>query len=223
MLQLYFSIVIMVLHFNLPTFAIDCGCVCAFSVPCCYGITCGCCVVSALSLSQFVGKIPDTDDTQPIVWVQLSTSCHVTGHMTEGMKWERLHFTTSDLPYEALLLLPPHLKATPPPLVVHPHGGPHIVTVADFLVLPVCLAALGYAVLMVNYRGSMGFGQDSIYSLPGNVGTQDVLDVQVHGMCVVSVVGMVMGDVCMCHMRTRLCVHMSACFTSTSLLVVPVG
>lgn len=31
----------------------------------------------------------------------------------------------------------------------------------------------------VNYRGSLGFGQDSVASLPGNVGTQDVCDVQV--------------------------------------------
>uniref|UniRef100_A0A803VB78 Acylamino-acid-releasing enzyme n=1 Tax=Ficedula albicollis TaxID=59894 RepID=A0A803VB78_FICAL len=30
----------------------------------------------------------------------------------------------------------------------------------------------------VNYRGSLGFGQDSVASLPGNVGTQDVHDVQ---------------------------------------------
>lgn len=31
----------------------------------------------------------------------------------------------------------------------------------------------------VNYRGSLGFGQDNIDSLPGNIGTQDVKDVQV--------------------------------------------
>lgn len=31
----------------------------------------------------------------------------------------------------------------------------------------------------VNYRGSLGFGQDNVASLPGNVGTQDVRDVQV--------------------------------------------
>lgn len=35
--------------------------------------------------------------------------------------------------------------------------------------------------LSVNYRGSTGFGQDSILSLPGNVGSQDVKDVQVAG------------------------------------------
>lgn len=32
----------------------------------------------------------------------------------------------------------------------------------------------------VNYRGSLGFGQDNINSLPGNIGTQDVKDVQVN-------------------------------------------
>lgn len=31
----------------------------------------------------------------------------------------------------------------------------------------------------MNYRGSLGYGQDSILSLPGNVGNQDVKDVQV--------------------------------------------
>ena len=33
--------------------------------------------------------------------------------------------------------------------------------------------------ISVNYRGSIGFGNDSIYSLLGNVGDQDVKDVQV--------------------------------------------
>ena len=31
----------------------------------------------------------------------------------------------------------------------------------------------------VNYRGSLGFGQSAVLSLPGNIGTQDVRDVQV--------------------------------------------
>ena len=137
---------------------------------------------------QFIGKFPEAGDAQPITWLQLSTSCHVTRHMTEGMTWEQLHFTSCEPPYEALLLLPPPLKTTPPALVVYPHGGPHVATSADFLVWPVCLAALGYAVLMVNYRGSMGFGQDSIYSLPGKVGSQDVQDVQVSKYCIVWVV-----------------------------------
>ena len=32
--------------------------------------------------------------------------------------------------------------------------------------------------LLVNYRGSTGYGQDSIDSLPGDIGTQDVRDMQ---------------------------------------------
>lgn len=31
----------------------------------------------------------------------------------------------------------------------------------------------------MNYRGSLGYGQDNVLSLPGNIGTQDVKDVQV--------------------------------------------
>lgn len=36
-----------------------------------------------------------------------------------------------------------------------------------------------FVILLVNYRGSLGFGQDNILSLLGNVGSQDVKDVQV--------------------------------------------
>lgn len=36
---------------------------------------------------------------------------------------------------------------------------------------------------VVNYRGSIGFGQDNIFSLPGRVGDQDVKDVQVKQTC----------------------------------------
>ena len=36
---------------------------------------------------------------------------------------------------------------------------------------------LGYSVLCVNYRGSLGFSDAGITSLPGKVGVQDVQDV----------------------------------------------
>uniref|UniRef100_A0A8C5D479 Acylamino-acid-releasing enzyme n=1 Tax=Gadus morhua TaxID=8049 RepID=A0A8C5D479_GADMO len=56
-------------------------------------------------------------------------------------------------------------------------GGPHSVIVAEWLLSPSVLCRMGFAVLLVNYRGSIGYGQDNVLSLPGNVGSQDVQDV----------------------------------------------
>lgn len=64
------------------------------------------------------------------------------------------------------------------PLVVFIHGGPHSQFPAEWNVTTAGLVKLGYAVLMVNYRGSTGLGQDSILSLIGEIGSQDVKDVQ---------------------------------------------
>ncbi|CAH2079164.1 unnamed protein product [Thlaspi arvense] len=39
------------------------------------------------------------------------------------------------------------------------------------------LSSIGNSLLIVNYRGSVGFGEDALQSLPGKVGSQDVNDV----------------------------------------------
>ncbi|KAF1565717.1 Acylamino-acid-releasing enzyme, partial [Eudyptes schlegeli] len=83
------------------------------------------------------------------------------------------------LDFDAILLRPSEGSAAQKhPLVVMPHGGPHSVFTAGWMLYPAALCRMGFAVLLVNYRGSLGFGQDSVASLPGNVGTQDVRDVQ---------------------------------------------
>ncbi|CAF93359.1 unnamed protein product, partial [Tetraodon nigroviridis] len=79
------------------------------------------------------------------------------------------------------------------PLVVFVHGpsalavcpltregarGPHSQFPAEWNSTTAGLVRLGFAVLMVNYRGSTGFGQDGILSLIGRIGSQDVKDVQ---------------------------------------------
>nr|XP_025962413.1 acylamino-acid-releasing enzyme-like [Dromaius novaehollandiae] len=78
---------------------------------------------------------------------------------------------------EAVLLSPP-AGAAPHPLVVCPHGGPHAVFDARWRPSMAALCQLGFAVLMVNYRGSLGFGQSAIDSLLSRVGEQDVADTQ---------------------------------------------
>ena len=63
------------------------------------------------------------------------------------------------------------------PLIVWPHGGPHTVTTDTYNLYAQVFCKLGFAVLLVNYRGSLGFSKDSLRSLPGKIGTQDVEDV----------------------------------------------
>lgn len=92
---------------------------------------------------------------------------------------EQEHPQYGGLDFDAILLRPSEgPTAQKPPLVVMPHGGPHTVFSAGWTLYPAVLCRVGFAVLLVNYRGSLGFGQDSVNSLPGNVGTQDVRDVQ---------------------------------------------
>ena len=82
----------------------------------------------------------------------------------------------TDLSYESMLLKPK--SGLVRGLIVNPHGGPHSSNTTSFGIMTSAFCSVGYAVLLINYRGSLGYGQDSIYSLPGNIGVQDVSDVQ---------------------------------------------
>ena len=56
------------------------------------------------------------------------------------------------------------------PLIVVPHGGPHGCMTSSYVASYTFLCLqLGAAVLHVNYRGSTGFGQNSIDALLGNI------------------------------------------------------
>ncbi|XP_030589329.1 acylamino-acid-releasing enzyme-like isoform X2 [Archocentrus centrarchus] len=130
-----------------------------------------------------VGFLPGRESEEDVVWVTLEDS-----QTLPEIDWKIVSFTPppeqdnsqySGLDFEALLIKPKEVKdEVKLPLIVIPHGGPHSVSVAEWLLSSAVLCRMGFAILLVNYRGSLGYGQDSILSLLGNVGSQDVKDVQ---------------------------------------------
>ena len=59
---------------------------------------------------------------------------------------------------------------------VWPHGGPHSVIAANFLNEAYFFIKQGFAILFINFRGSLAHGEAGILSLLGNVGDFDVKD-----------------------------------------------
>ena len=58
-------------------------------------------------------------------------------------------------------------------------GGPHSCYCSEFSQHVAVFYKLGYSVLLINYRGSSGYGQNSIDCLPGKIAEYDVSDCQV--------------------------------------------
>ncbi|XP_054137188.1 acylamino-acid-releasing enzyme-like [Melozone crissalis] len=132
--------------------------------------------------SLVVAVLPPAGQELPLGWVPAEDTPTV-----PGVTWKTLTIqppcseqgpdVQDTQAFEALLLSPSD-GAPPHPLVVCPHGGPHAVFDARWRPSMAALCQLGFAVLLVNYRGSLGFGQASISSLLSRVGEQDVADTQ---------------------------------------------
>ncbi|XP_059632429.1 acylamino-acid-releasing enzyme-like isoform X2 [Cornus florida] len=81
-------------------------------------------------------------------------------------------------PFEAIFVSSNSKKNdTCEPLIVILHGGPHSVSLTSYSKSLAFLSSIGYSLLIVNYRGSLGFGEEALQSVPGKIGSQDVNDV----------------------------------------------
>jgi len=62
------------------------------------------------------------------------------------------------------------------PVILHAHGGPHGSCVTQFTADYEFLCFSGFAVIQINYRGSLGLGKDNLESLLGRIGKNDIDD-----------------------------------------------
>ncbi|KAJ2353510.1 hypothetical protein GGF43_003481, partial [Coemansia sp. RSA 2618] len=64
------------------------------------------------------------------------------------------------------------------PLAVVPHGGPHSTYTTAYNALAAGLVQLGFGVLLVNFTGSLGFGQDAVLAQIGKLDTLSIDEIQ---------------------------------------------
>nr|CAH7731579.1 unnamed protein product [Callosobruchus chinensis] len=112
-----------------------------------------------------------------IAWNDLTSSEVVEG--LENCTYQYLDLITEGddcNSFNAIYLGPKDGKEKSVPLIVWPHGGPHSSFTNNFILQGAMYLKLGYAILFINYRGSLGYGQKCVEFLPGKIGDTDVKD-----------------------------------------------
>ncbi|GJQ85226.1 hypothetical protein Trydic_g13066 [Trypoxylus dichotomus] len=118
------------------------------------------------------------DDVDSIEWLEVTPR-----NRTPGLENHVYHYLdiTQDVnddvkTFSAIYVGPETGAEASIPLIVWPHGGPHSAFANNLSLEMSLFLQLGYAVLLINFRGSIGAGQASVDFLPGRVGTSDVSD-----------------------------------------------
>ncbi|XP_061713548.1 acylamino-acid-releasing enzyme-like isoform X1 [Cydia pomonella] len=126
----------------------------------------------------YVGKLPGAGKEGEIKWNVVSEAVKV----PESLASSTIHYlshkheNTDDAvkTFSSLYLAPQSPDKRP--LLVWPHGGPHSGFVNAYSLEAALFNMLGFAVLQINYRGSVGAGERAVAFLRARVGAADVLD-----------------------------------------------
>jgi dipeptidyl aminopeptidase/acylaminoacyl peptidase len=125
------------------------------------------------------GKLSyDHGMAKDITWQRLSRLNPQHEETLTLAKTERIRYESVDgWLIDALVTWPlHHYSATPPPLILHVHGGPTGAWLDDYDYRSQFLAAAGFAVLRPNVRGSMGRGVAFADAVLGDMGGKDFQD-----------------------------------------------
>lgn len=125
-----------------------------------------------------LGKLPEVGKENEISFVELTESKKIP--LLENCTYEDITLTHDNedvvKTFSAIYIGTKTDTTAKTPLVVYPHGGPHSAFVNGFSLDISLNLSMGFAVLLVNYRGSLGFGNKTVHFLLGKVGSSDVLD-----------------------------------------------
>mmetsp|Transcript_79474 Transcript_79474/g.199782 ORF Transcript_79474/g.199782 Transcript_79474/m.199782 type:complete len:775 (+) Transcript_79474:67-2391(+) len=116
-------------------------------------------------------RLPDFQPCAVVAGVMISAN------ISMSLRW-KVEGVWHQVGGNAVLVEPdPAAHGHKPGLIMVLHGGPHSNSSTEFdFHIPFLVKATDCAVLMVNYRGSIGFGKNALESLPGQIGKQDVQD-----------------------------------------------
>ncbi|XP_069703712.1 acylamino-acid-releasing enzyme-like isoform X2 [Periplaneta americana] len=133
-----------------------------------------------------LGKLPGKGREQDLVLSPV-TSWQANPSL-DNLAWHYMSLTQEDDPqascrsFSAIYFGPESPQDHDVPLIIWPHGGPHSGFMNDYKMEAAFFALLGFGMLMINYRGSIGSGQDSVEFLLGRIGDSDVKDVHLATM-----------------------------------------
>ncbi|KAL3268613.1 hypothetical protein HHI36_007719 [Cryptolaemus montrouzieri] len=125
-----------------------------------------------------IGKLPPKGQEHTISWKELTSTKKIDS--LDNCKYEYLdlyHNIEDNVKnFSAIYVGPSSGIDQSVPLIVYPHGGPHSAFANNFSLDVSFNLSNGFALLLVNYRGSIGAGDKSVNFLLGRVGTSDVSD-----------------------------------------------